>query len=289
MENYIQKCLCIKSHPLLNEAYDVKFKYLRVFAYYCNKCIEDYEYYMELISCYRENFDVKIDLNDNLETIKKSAIELFTWKFQKKKAMYYKLIFIQDLMQYDLKPKEQLLFIIQDFCKLIDCKNMENILEITDVSLLKDVSLDNEKIKENWINTINTIKSKYLKEIILTLFKVIISCLLIWWPLIGLVFVLIYSYRKKMKFIDVCKKIIIGIFKGIVNIVNNVKEYISYSNLENEKIFNIPCLKLINNQFLAHTVTKVLVTANISSGKSTLINALIGKKNSSNFTRNMHI
>ncbi len=266
----------IKEHPMLLESANIKIKYLGVFSYYIRSYISNNSA-KEIINLYQDYFNVEDIYIEDKNLLKQIIIELFTWKYQKKDSTYFRIIFIQDVINYLIYFDNDVDLFLQDLKPFFDDIIWNDMNAFSSVTLkINDLNTSNE-CKQYWLDIIENLSKNHLKQTVIQIIKLVILTILIWWPFIGLIVVLIYSFMKHERFLHSCKKVIVNIFITIRSFFYEISEYFCLKTIKNKNIYIIPYYTQINRMFIKNKSVKVLVTANISSGKSTLINALVGK------------
>lgn len=202
----LESSIYIKSHPLLSEKDDIKEKYLTIFSYFIGNYTDDSDWSNELINLYHKYFDVNLNLSSNLNIIKQNVNELCTWKYQNKRAAYYKILLVQDLLYYfDIqesskteKAMNELGDIFEDFFK-------EDYQIILNAALKNNLVIS--EIENYWKKVIINLQKTHKKNALNYVIKLIILAGLVWWPFIGLFVAAIYSFIVKENIFLFVKKV----------------------------------------------------------------------------------
>lgn len=294
MDFRLEKAIYIKFHPLLGEKKEVKQYYINIFSYFIRKYMDDLEVSIEIIKLYKKYLEVDDVKYDDIIVIKKNFELLSEWKYQKSNALYYKILLIQDVLYFiDTPNHEKAEEFYNEICSLHNdsLKTENNVL----FSLITNTTTFNN-ISDEWKEGLYKLSKLYKKEIVQSFIRVVGLSVLVWWTFIGLICAGIYSLLHKENYFSVCKKGLSNILNFSKKIIFGLRRLISINKLnitensmsnnsdmmgnfsKNRDVTLIPRCIFINYGFLKKKQYRVLITATMSAGKSSLLNAIFGKE-----------
>lgn len=293
----LETAMYIKFHPLLKEKAEVKEKYIKIFIYFILKSELSKELINEIIDLYVEILQIRhIDVTECMEikNIRECADYLSNWKCQKLNGLIYKILLIQDIFYYvNASDKCKVDEIYRDICALF----YTDLVDENQIIIESIIKTSECSILENWKGCLSRLSNIYEKLISKNCFIVIGLLFLVLFPGFGLIYAGIYSLNKRENYFKVCKKGLANIYilskqtlysirriRSVrsINVCKQNKDDMftgtmdSRRDLSKMNIICIPKCKKKNEAFFSKKHYKVLVTATMSAGKSSLINAICG-------------